>query len=281
MGVYAEASREVFEVFERYTPLVEGLSIDEAFLDLSGTERLHGRPREAAESIGHWQRYVLGRELDGPNGWELQNMLTVAQVIAGIFSGSIALLSDAAHNFNDANALLIAYVARRISRKRANQRYTFGYRRAEMIGALINLTLQGRFDGYPRRRGLTRIPEFLARGVNVSFGLDCVRDPWYALGNGDPLEAAAMAAHACPMTASADFPELLECVTRRGARTLGLESYGIEPGYPADFVLFEARDVADLLARRPSGRVVVRSGRIVAETPDPRTSFPEGLPATD
>ena len=73
----------------------------------------------------------------------LNQILTVGQVVAGIFSGSVALLSDAAHNFNDANALLIAYIARRISRKRADERYTFGYRRAEMIGATINLTLLG------------------------------------------------------------------------------------------------------------------------------------------
>ncbi|KLU03431.1 Cobalt-zinc-cadmium resistance protein CzcD [Rhodopirellula islandica] len=71
----------------------------------------------------------------------LNQFLTVAQVIAGIFSGSVALLSDAAHNFSDANSLLIAYIARRIARKEANQRYTFGYRRAELIGATINLTL--------------------------------------------------------------------------------------------------------------------------------------------
>lgn len=71
----------------------------------------------------------------------LNQALTVAQVIAGILSGSVALLSDAAHNFSDANSLLIAYIARRIARKEANQRYTFGYRRAELIGATINLTL--------------------------------------------------------------------------------------------------------------------------------------------
>ncbi|MEO9933013.1 cation diffusion facilitator family transporter [Rhodopirellula bahusiensis] len=71
----------------------------------------------------------------------LNQGLTVAQIVAGIFSGSVALLSDAAHNFSDANSLLIAYIARRIARKEANQRYTFGYRRAELIGATINLTL--------------------------------------------------------------------------------------------------------------------------------------------
>ena len=71
----------------------------------------------------------------------INQVLTVAQVVAGILSGSTALLSDAAHNFNDANALLIAYIARRFSRKQANERFTFGYRRAELIGAIINLTL--------------------------------------------------------------------------------------------------------------------------------------------
>lgn len=71
----------------------------------------------------------------------LNQILTLAQVVAGLFSGSIALLSDAAHNFNDANALTIAYIARRISRKESNERFTFGYRRAELIGAIVNLTL--------------------------------------------------------------------------------------------------------------------------------------------
>ncbi|TWU41591.1 Cadmium, cobalt and zinc/H(+)-K(+) antiporter [Novipirellula aureliae] len=78
----------------------------------------------------------------------LNQILTVAQVIAGIVSGSTALLSDAAHNFSDANALLIAYAARRISRRKANADYTFGYRQAEMIGALINLTLLGTIGIY-------------------------------------------------------------------------------------------------------------------------------------
>lgn len=82
---------------------------------------------------------------DGRLLWSfaLNQLLTVGQIVGGIFSGSLALLSDAAHNFNDANALLIAYIARRVSRREANERYTFGYRRAELIGAVINLTTLG------------------------------------------------------------------------------------------------------------------------------------------
>ena len=89
----------------------------------------------------------------------LNQILTVGQVVAGIFSGSVALLSDAAHNFNDANALLIAYIARRISKKDANERYTFGYRRAEMIGALINLTLLAVIGLYLVYEGIMRFME--------------------------------------------------------------------------------------------------------------------------
>lgn len=89
----------------------------------------------------------------------LNQLLTVAQVVAGIISGSVALLSDAAHNFNDANALLIAYIARRVSRKGANRRYTFGYRRAELIGALINLTLLGVIGLYLVYEGIKRFFE--------------------------------------------------------------------------------------------------------------------------
>lgn len=89
----------------------------------------------------------------------LNQLLTVGQVVAGFFSGSVALLSDAAHNFNDANALLIAYIARRISKKDANKRYTFGYRRAEMIGALINLTLLAVIGLYLVYEGIMRFIE--------------------------------------------------------------------------------------------------------------------------
>lgn len=98
---------------------------------------------------------------DGRLLWSfaINQLLTVGQVIAGIFSGSTALLSDAAHNFNDANALLIAYIARRVSRKNASSKYTFGYRRAELIGAVINLTLLAVIGLYLLYEGVMRLFE--------------------------------------------------------------------------------------------------------------------------
>lgn len=98
---------------------------------------------------------------DGRLLWSfaINQALTVVQVIAGIFSGSTALLSDAAHNFNDANALMISYIARRVSRKKASAKYTFGYRRAELIGAVINLTLLAVIGLYLLYEGVMRFFE--------------------------------------------------------------------------------------------------------------------------
>ena len=86
----------------------------------------------------------------------LNQVLTVAEFVAGLLSGSIALISDAVHNFNDANALLIAYIARRVSRRKSDKKFTFGYRRAEMIGALINLTLLAGIGVYLVFEGIMR-----------------------------------------------------------------------------------------------------------------------------
>ena len=113
----------------------------------SGDDHRHEHDHGHSHGGSHHHGLTRGDELAGVSDsrllWSvgLNHVLTAVQVVAGIVSGSVALLSDAAHNFSDANALLIAYIARRISRQEANERYTFGYRRAELIGATINLTL--------------------------------------------------------------------------------------------------------------------------------------------
>jgi cobalt-zinc-cadmium efflux system protein len=71
----------------------------------------------------------------------LNLLLTLVEAIAGLFAGSLALLADALHNFNDCGSLVIALVARRVARRPSDVRRTFGYRRAEVVGALINLTI--------------------------------------------------------------------------------------------------------------------------------------------
>jgi cytosine deaminase len=93
---------------------------------------------------------------------------------------------------------------------------------------LINITLQGRHDSYPKRRGMTRVPELLAAGVNVGFGHDCVLDPWYALGSGDMLEVAAMGLHVAQMTSQQGMRQCFDAVTVNNARILGLPATGLK-----------------------------------------------------
>jgi cytosine deaminase len=138
---------------------------------------------------------------------------------------------------------------------------------------LINITLQGRHDTYPKRRGMTRVPELLAAGVNVAFGHDCVMDPWYGLGSGDMLEVAHMGLHVAQMTSSAGVANCFEAVTTNAARVLGLEGYGIEAGNRADFVLLQAGDPHEAIRLKATRLMVVRDGKIIARTPERVTSL--------
>ena len=131
---------------------------------------------------------------------------------------------------------------------------------------LINITLQGRHDTYPKRRGMTRVPELLAAGVNVAFGHDCVMDPWYGLGSGDMLEVAHMGLHVAQMTSQAGIRDAFDAVTTRAARAMGLADYGLEPGKPASFVLLQARDVSEAIRLRAARLKVWRAGRLLAES---------------
>ncbi len=137
---------------------------------------------------------------------------------------------------------------------------------AAIANPLINITIQGRHDTYPKRRGMTRVPELLAAGVPVAFGHDCVMDPWYPLGSGDALEVAAMGLHVAQMTSVAGIEQCFQAVTTTPAKILGLEGYGLERGCHADFVLLDARSPAEAIRLRASRLAVVRRGRVIAES---------------
>ena len=146
---------------------------------------------------------------------------------------------------------------------------------------LINITLQGRHDTYPKRRGLTRVPELRAAGLTVAFAQDCVMDPWYPLGTADMLDAAHMGLHVAQMTGQAGMHFAFEAVTTQAARVMGLEDYGLEPGKAADFAVLDARDPLEALRLRPSRLFVIKQGRVIAETPRRTTRLSiEGRPTT-
>ncbi len=132
---------------------------------------------------------------------------------------------------------------------------------------LINITLQGRHDSYPKRRGMTRVPELLAAGINVGFGHDCVMDPWYSLGSADMLEVAAMGLHVAQMTSQAQMRACFDAVTVNSAKILGLDEHGLEVGKSADFVLLQAADPIEAIRLRATRLMVVRRGEVIARTP--------------
>lgn len=138
---------------------------------------------------------------------------------------------------------------------------------AAIANPLINLTLQGRHDSYPKRRGMTRVPELLAAGIDVAFGHDCVMDPWYPLGSADMLEVAHMGLHVAQMTGQAAMRQCFDAITTTPARILGLEGYGIAPGCQADLVLLQARDPVEAIRLRATRLAVIRRGQVVARTP--------------
>ena len=132
---------------------------------------------------------------------------------------------------------------------------------------LINITIQGRHDTYPKRRGMTRVPELLAAGIPVAFGHDCVMDPWYSLGSADMLEVAHMGLHVAQMTGQEAMRACFSAVTQTPAAILGLEGYGIEAGRSADLVLLQARDPVEAIRLRAARLAVIRRGKVIARSP--------------
>lgn len=132
---------------------------------------------------------------------------------------------------------------------------------------LINITLQGRHDSYPKRRGMTRVKELMAAGITVAMGHDCVMDPWYSLGSHDMLEVAHMGLHVGQMTGTAEMRRCFEAVTVNAAKVLGLEGYGLEPGCNADLVILQAADPIEALRLKPARLQVIRRGQVIASTP--------------
>src|SRR4051812_8881553 len=144
---------------------------------------------------------------------------------------------------------------------------------------LINITLQGRHDSYPKRRGMTRVPELLAAGVTVAFGHDCVMDPWYGMGSGDMLEVAHMGLHVAQMTSQKGIRACYEAVTTNAAKVMQLAGYGLEAGCDASLVLLQARDVLAAIRLRAPRLKVWCKGRVRAQAPHAAMSLAlEGRP---
>ena len=125
----------------------------------------------------------------------------------------------------------------------------------------VNLHLQGRFDRYPKRRGLTRVSELLKRGVTCAAGQDCIRDPFYPLGNGKMLDQAFLLVHADHMSSPAQIQQAFEMVCGKAAEVMRIDHHAIEVGATANVLVFDVTDVTELVRLRPTPQQVIRQAR--------------------
>ncbi len=130
-----------------------------------------------------------------------------------------------------------------------------------------NSFLMNRNDGYPRRRGHTRVDELHARGVNVAIGHDSVLDPWYPLGKANMLQAANLLLHTAHMTSSKQIAALFDMITVNSARTLGItEQYGIAPGKPANLIILDAANPFEAIRLLSDPIFVIRKGKVICRS---------------
>lgn len=131
---------------------------------------------------------------------------------------------------------------------------------------LVNIHLQGRFDSYPKRRGITRVKEMLEAGINVCFGHDDVYDPWYPLGTASMLQVLHMGLHVCQLMGYDQLDSGIKLITTNSARALQLPDYGIQSGNSANLVILPADSGFDALRRQVPVRSSIRHGKVIAET---------------
>jgi cytosine deaminase len=146
---------------------------------------------------------------------------------------------------------------------------------------LINITLQGRHDSFPKRRGLTRVKELQAHGITVGWGQDCVLDPWYSLGTADMLDVAFMGLHVAQMTHPDEMARCFRMVTADNAAIMGLDGYGLGVGDIASLVVLDAGSPTEALRLRAERLAVVARGKVIARRArgDAQLSLP-GRPAS-
>ncbi|MCQ2009810.1 MULTISPECIES: cytosine deaminase [Sporolactobacillus] len=132
---------------------------------------------------------------------------------------------------------------------------------------LVNTHLQGRFDTYPKRRGVTRVPELLQAGINVCFGHDDIFDPWYPLGTGNMLQVLFMGLHVCQLMGYEQITHGLDLITTNSAKALHvLDQYGIEEGKPANMLIMSEQSSYDVIRKLSPVRYSIHEGKVLSET---------------
>ncbi|WP_066498937.1 cytosine deaminase [Abyssisolibacter fermentans] len=141
---------------------------------------------------------------------------------------------------------------------------------------LVNIHLQGRFDTYPKRRGITRVKELLQSDINVCFGHDDIFDPWYPLGTGNMLQVLHMGLHICQIMGFNDINSSIKLITDNSAKALNISDYGIEKGKKANMIILPAENPYDAIRRQVKVTYSIREGKVISKTvPSETTVFIE------
>lgn len=142
---------------------------------------------------------------------------------------------------------------------------------------LVNIHLQGRFDTYPKRRGLTRVKELQEAGLNICFGHDDIFDPWYPLGTGNMLQVLQMGIHASQLMGYEQIVNSIDMITKNSAKTLHIEDkYGIEEGKPANFIVMTAENEYEVIRKQAAVRYSFRNGKLISQTKPSETAITLG-----
>ncbi|SKC42571.1 cytosine deaminase [Maledivibacter halophilus] len=182
---------------------------------------------------------------------EVMAKLTIDNDMEGLVTASH---TTAMHNYNNDYAFKLIGIL-----KRAQMNI--------ITNPFDNSVLQNRTDGYPRRRGHTRVDEMLNRGINVCIGHDSIMDPWYPLGKGSMLQGANLLMHYAHLSGYDQIYELYDMITNYSAKTLGISNeYGIEVGKPADMIILNAKDEMDAIRLMSECLYVLRKGKVVSQT---------------
>ena len=192
-------------------------------------------------------------EIDDEASRGLETVATRALEL-GLYDKVTASHTTAMHSYNNAYVL-------RLMRLLKMSRINF------VSNPLVNTHLQGRADTYPKRRGVTRVKELTAEGINVSFGHDDIFDPWYPMGTGSLRDVVFMGLHVTQMMGYEDIMNSYRFITHNAAKTLHVaDRYGIKEGLPASFIVYDAKDYYDALNRNAPVLYSYRNGKKIAQS---------------
>lgn len=192
-------------------------------------------------------------EIDDPNSRHLEVLATLAYE-SGLKNKVTASHTTAMGSYNDA---YVYKLMRLLEMSDINM----------VCNPLINMHLGGRFDMYPKRRGLTRVKELLENNVNVSFGEDDIKDPWYPMGDGNMLDSIHMGIHATQLMGYSQIMNSYNLTTNNGAKTLNVtDHYGIEVGKPANCLIFNTDNFYNELNERKELLYSIHNGKVIVKT---------------